>query len=115
MAHPLRLLRHRGLQVHHAAALGEAAAVLRQQYRAAPGSEHDARQQRERLDRLALALAEAGLAFLLEDERDVDPGAPPDLRIAAVEGQSESASQVAPHGRLGRAPRASAEYPGLAE
>src|SRR2546429_3493804 len=40
---------------------------------AAPGGEHDARERRERVDGLALALPESGLALLLEDEGDVDP------------------------------------------
>jgi len=46
--------------------LGEVAAVLQQQHRAASGGQHDARKQRERLDRLALALRKPGFAFLLE-------------------------------------------------
>src|SRR2546429_1797669 len=82
---------------------------------AAPGGEHDARERRERVDGLALALPESGLALLLEDEGDVDPSAALDLGVAVVEGKAQRAGQVAPDGSLARAHGADEEYAGLAE
>ena len=115
VAHAVGLLSDRGLEIHHAAALGEAPAVLGQQHRAAPGGEHDARERRERIDRLALALPEARFAFLLEDEGNVDTGSPLDRGVAVVEGEPERAGQVAPDRGLARAHGADEEYASLAE
>ena len=63
----------------------------------------------------ALALAEARLALLLEDERNVDPGTPLDLRVAVMEGQPQSARQMAADGRLAGAHGADEKYTGLVE
>ena len=75
-------------------------AVLLQKHGPAPGRQHDALERGQRLDGLALALPETRLTLLLEDERDVDAGAPLDLRITVVEGQLEHARHVAAHGGL---------------
>src|SRR5580692_9275260 len=65
MADALSLLGHRSLQIDDAAARCEPAAVLRHQYRAAPGRQNDALECRERLDRLALTLTKSRLALLV--------------------------------------------------
>src|SRR5690606_32347055 len=53
-----------------------------------------------------LSLAETLLAFLLEDERDVDAGAPLDLGVAVEKAQTERLRELAADGRLARAHRA---------
>src|SRR5215831_6003805 len=115
IADALGLLCHGSLQIDDAAALTQQAAVLRQQHRTAAGCQHDALEGRKRLDRLALALAEARFALLVEDEGDVDTRAPLDLGIAVVKGQTQRAGKVAADGRLARAHRADEKYAGLAE
>src|SRR4029077_20049933 len=76
---------------------------------------HDALECRECLDRFALALAKARLAFLLEDEWDVDPGPPLDFAVAVVEGQMQRACEMAPDGGLARAHGADEKHAALAD
>ncbi len=119
------LLRHRGLEVHHPAALGEQAAIVRIQHCATAGGEHHAGLRGQRRNRLALALAESGLAFALENQRDVGPGVQLDFMIAVDEGQIEQTRDLPsdrgfarPHGadeeHVGAADHAAPSMPGMA-
>src|SRR5690606_23381773 len=100
-----QLIVDRGLQVDDRAGAREAPAGGRIEHRAPAGRDDDASVGRQLGEALALALAEAGLAFLLEDERDVDPGAPLDLRVAVVEAASEGLRELAADGGLAGAHR----------
>ena len=76
--------------------LREPLAVLGVAARAAAGGDDHVLELRERRDHFALALAEAGLAFLLEDVGDVDAGAPLDLDVAVVEVRSSRRASCLP-------------------
>ncbi len=99
------LLVQGGLQIHHRAAFGQQAPVLRIEHRAAAGREHDPVEQRQPLDRLLFAGTESGLAFLFEDERDVDAGPVLDVGIAVMERKVQQPRELAPDGALSRAHR----------
>ena len=73
------------MQIDHEAARREQFARFHIDHRATAGGEHKIGTQCEIGDRGVLALAETGLAFLLENERDVDAGARLDFVIAVDE------------------------------
>src|SRR6185503_18816635 len=76
-----------GVQIHHAAARRQQAAVLVRDHDPAAGGEDDATQLRELADRRRFAGAESGFALDLEDHRDLHPAAPLDLLVAVEEAQ----------------------------
>src|SRR5262245_56335063 len=96
----LELLAYAGLEIDDMAAVGQALAILRHQHGPAAGRDDHVVQLGQRVDDLALALAKARLAFLLEDVRDVDPGALLDLDVAVVESQTQLTCQLLAYGGL---------------
>jgi hypothetical protein len=78
-------------------------AVVGVQHGAAAGRQHQPVPGGELGDDLLLALAEAGLAFLLEDEGDVHAGALLDLVVGVGERHAAQLGQPPAHGGLARA------------
>ena len=93
---PPGLLRHRRLQVHHGAVAAQRLSVFRQQYGAAARRQNDAVPRDEIGDDLPLTGAEPGLAFLVENQRNVDTGALLDLGIRIDERQTERRASCLP-------------------
>ena len=99
----LELLIDRGRKVHNHTALREHPAVVLFDHGAAPGRQHDRVQARQAFDGLLFADPEAGLALLLENERDIHAGPGLDVGVAVVKGKAQHAREMAPHGGLTRA------------
>src|SRR5690606_17483999 len=104
-ARALQLLVDGGLEIDHDAGAREPAARTGVEHRAAARRDDDARMLRELGKAFTLALAEFGLAFLLEDERYIDAGAPLDLGVAVVKPASEDLRELAADRGLARAHR----------
>ena len=115
MARALHLLGDGGLEVDDGTPIGQQAPILGEDDRAAAGRDYDAVERGQPLDRLPLPLPEPGLAFLFENEGDIDSGPRLDVRIAIVEGESQQARQMAPDGLLSGAHGADEENVGLGE
>src|ERR1700674_667400 len=111
----LELLIDRGREVHHRSALGERAAVVLLDYRAAPGGEHDRLQARQAFDGFPFADPETGLALFLENECDIDAGPRLDIRVTVVESEVQHAREMPPHGGLARSHGADEKDIALAE
>ena len=104
-ARALNLLLHGSLEVDRRATHAERGAVLGEEHGAAARGEHDARPARQVLDDLLLARPKARLAFLFEDEVDVDTGAAFDLDIAVDERPVTEPRERPADGRLAGAHR----------
>ena len=85
-------------------------AVLLAHHGTAARGQHDAIPLRQGVDRRNLAIAKTGLAFLLEDERNVDAGARLDLVIAIDELHAQGARQLPANGRLAGSHRTNKKY-----
>ena len=103
-ARKLRL--DRRVEPDHETARTQHAPVRFAQHRTAAGGQHDAAAGRELGECRRLALAEAGLAFEIEDEADRGAGMRLDLMIEVVERHAEQLGDVTPDRRLAGAHRA---------
>ena len=91
------------MQVHHDAASGDVAPVLRGQDHAPARREDGVIQRTEFRDYLRLACAEARFALNVENHRDAHAAAALDLLVGIVEVALQAPCEQAPHGRLARA------------
>lgn len=96
VAGPLELLLDAGVQVDDTAALNQTFAILGPQYGPATGRDDDPAELRQGIYDLALSLAKTGLAFFLEDVRDVDAGPVLDFSVAVVEIEMQQPGQLTP-------------------
>src|ERR1700743_921316 len=103
VARSFDLLVDRGDQVDHGAPLCQGRAVYGIDHGAAARGEHDRLETREPFDGLPLAQPKAALAFLFENESDVDAGFCLDVRVAVMKGVMKQARQVPAYRRLARA------------
>src|SRR5690606_31747180 len=78
----------------------EPLAGARIEHRAAPGGDDDAFPRRKLREAVPFPVPEAGLPFLLEDERNVDAGTLLDLRVAVAKLPPERLRELASDGRL---------------
>ena len=60
-------------------------------------------------------ILKSGLAFLLENERDVDAGFGLDVRVAVMEGETQQTREMPPDGRLARTHRSDQKDVALGE
>ena len=94
MTRALQLLLDSGFEIDDPASRRQVLAILRQQYGAAAGRDDHVLELRQRVDHLAFALAESGLAFALENVRDVHAGATFHLDVAVVEFEMQQLGQL---------------------
>ena len=88
------------MQVDHETTGPQVITIRRVDNSATTGCEHDTFPSRQVVDDFRFAFSEASLAFLLENERDIDAGPRLDLLVAIDEVQVQEPCELPPDGRF---------------